>query len=570
MKDKEEFYQTLTDIDGKDFTEYSRLIGDYDFTRFVIRISQVPQTAADDRIVLVLRVAQSIAGFPPATFSTPIRRTGLEDLLARKMSDYLDRMTRFNEDGVAYRRIDVPRPGQKILPRSLLVVSEDYVEVRLQVRFPIRRGRVASEGCIDVFFSDLPELVNHALLYCNLEPAEVDAFVGLMEDADQIRTSLPTRGLVAFAAEGALIRRQGGSDLPDYDFDRPLEIDPSLMTDMEVPNAGTVRGMGISNGITLILGDDTSGRNDFMRALGAGVYNHVPGDGREYVVTMPDAVYVAADRGRSVQQVDVSAFLQSPDVHPQAYTSNHADACSAQAASTVEAMEIGARTLLFDEQDSYPGFLAQDSRLLTIVGQKSWTSVPIAQWARKMSDELGISLIVAGNAGIAEFIPVADTILCIQDYRITDVTEKAKQAGVDLAPVPAESDHLLSLTERSRWLIPSSIDASAGRDDCVIRTTAARHLLFGKHHLDMDQVVQIGDDSQVGTIGLILEYGRQHYLDEPRPIRELLDLIDRDLSTQGLGCLSTEVHHDLARPRRYEIAAVLNRLPSLRVARIEG
>lgn len=571
MKDKREFYQILSELEGKDFTEYERVVGDYDFSRFVVRITRVPVQADDEKVVIVIRVPQSIAGFPAYIFNTPIRRTALEDLLTRKVAESLSDLARFNDDGVAVRRVHLPAPGQKILPRSSLQVSEDLIEARVEVRFPIKRGRIVSAGLIDTFFSDLPELVNRSLLYCNLDPSEIDTSVFLMEDADQARSLLSSRGLVGFVSEGSLLGRDGGTDLPDYGQDQALSVHRSLITELEVPNAGALRGLGIHHGITLILGDDFSGRNELTRALAAGVFNHIPGDGREYVVTLPDAVYVASDTGRSVQQVDLRPFTTLHDMQADRYSSDHADACLSQAASMMEAIEAGARLLLFDEQDSYPGFLAQDSRLNSLRNPEAnpkW--IPLAARARQMAEELAISFVVSGNTVAAEWIPVADTVLLVDNYQVSDITEQAKAAIADLSASKMSEVDWTATMERQRWIIPSSIDPSVGQIESLVRVLDGQTLQFGRSRLSLDHVIQLADPSQLETIGVILDYARRRYLDDMRPVHELLDLIDRDLSTEGLDCLTDDLRHNLARPRRYELSAALNRLPSLRIMRVES
>ena len=57
-------------------------------------------------------------------------------------------------------------------------------------------------------------------------------------------------------------------------------------------------------------------------------------------------------------------------------------------------------------------------------------------------------------------------------------------------------------------------------------------------------------------------------MDEGYPLREILDLVDRDLSNEGLNALVRDLRGDLARPRRYEVAATLNRLPAFRVSHV--
>ena len=147
-----------------------------------------------------------------------------------------------------------------------------------------------------------------------------------MEDADRLRQHLGASGQVSFIAEGELVARVAGDDLPDYDHLFQIEIEESLIEEVEIPHSGSVRGLGIPNGLTLILGESNSGRVQLMDALAQGIYNHIPGDGRERVVTVADAVNIRTEVGRSIQQVDISAFASElPDGgNPASYSTHSA------------------------------------------------------------------------------------------------------------------------------------------------------------------------------------------------------------------------------------------------------
>ncbi len=572
MKDKQEFWQLLGEIDGLDASEYGRIIGDFDFSRYVVKFNRVPEDGDLSSVLFVVRVPQQIAEFPPHLTNTPIRRTALEDLLTRKVAEAISAQAEAGTESTTRRRLSIAAPGQKILPRSSLLMADDYVEARLTVNLPVRAGRILGQETRSVFFEDLPAIVNASLIYCNLEEGEVARFVDLMEDADAIRQTLVTRGFIGFVAEDALLARKDGSDLPDAGRSTRLDVMEDIRVAMDTPNAGTVRGIGIPTGITVILGDAYSGRPELMKALAAGIYNHIPGDGREYVVSVPDAVYIAAEERRSVQRVDISAFVrQNPagrDVRQ--YTTRHADPVAAQAASTVEAIEIGARALLFDESDSNSGFLCLDSRLKGLASSEDLHFVPLSGRARQIADELGISLVVAGASSVTEFLPVADTVLRIDNFRVTNVTREAKTLGLTPADVKGDPADVARLADRARWVVPSSIDPSLGRFDAVIEAPDSDRLRFGANTVDLRGIAQLADSYQTATMGLVLQYAKSRYMDEGRPIREILDLVDRDLSTEGLECLSRDLRGDLARPRRYEIAAALNRLESLRISRVSS
>ena len=570
MRDKREFFNIVDDIDGKDVSEYGRLVGDFDFSRFVLKVTQIPAESAQKPVLFIVRVPQIIAGFPPHLFDIPVRRTALEDLLTRKVSEQIELASQYDQQGISRRHLSIAVPGQKILPRTSLLVTDEYVEARMYIQLPHRDNRIDGQRVKDIFFDQLAQVVTGSLIYCNLSQQEVEEFVNGMEDADQIRQVLPTRGWVGFAAEGSLLARYGNTDYPDYDKLDTLRVADDIAIEVEVPNAGEVKGVGIPAGITLILGDDYSGRVELMRALAAGIYNHVPGDGRERVISVPDIVHVAAETGRSVQKVNVSAFVRKlQNGEATEYSVDEADPCSAQATATLEAIEIGARALLFDESDSAASFLTRDSRLDALLPQRSTHVVPLAARARQLADELGISIVVAGSAAVAEFISVADTVLRIENHTIYDVTNEAKTLDAGQLTVSDDAADAEVVLEQNRWVVPSSIEPSKGTRDQFIEAESLDLLRFGNSVVGLQDVTQLADRHQTSTIGLILYYAKLRYMDEGRPMREIMDLIDRDLGTEGLECLSRDLRGDLARPRRYEIAAALNRLPSLRISHIE-
>ncbi|QHI68444.1 P-loop domain-containing protein [Tichowtungia aerotolerans] len=569
MKDRKEFYNALAEIDGKPFAEYESLAGDYDFARYVIKCSAISTDKDADFPVFNIRVPQSIAELPGHLYDSPVRRTALEDMLARNLAEAVDQIARFDESGVARRHIMVAQPGQKILPRTCVAVTKEYVDARIRISLPFK-VMMSGERLVDgemarkLFFEDLPEVISNSIFCCNLNIAEAENFVNTMEDSDRVRQALATMGLVSFVGEGSFLAREKDSDNPDYDNIAPFEVEGDVLAEVEVPNAGTIRGLGVPAGLTVVLGDDAGGRKSFMDALAAGVFNHVPGDGREHVLTVSDAVQIDADPGRSIQEINISPFFaEIDDADPSSYSTDSAGASVSQAAGIIEALEVGARVLLVDEDTSAPAFLTTDTRVASLLGETPLSS--LAQRARQMVDELGISLVVGGENLVAEYIPVADTVLKVEDFQVKDITEEAKALAIE-PPPEAPAVNLGPMLARSRWIMPSSIDASVGRIDQLIQALDLKAVQFGRSVIELDSVSQLADESQTLTIGLLLYYAKLRYMQEGYPLREMLDMIDRDLSTEGLGSISRDLRGDLARPRRYELAAALNRLPTFRVS----
>ena len=71
------------------------------------------------------------------------------------------------------------------------------------------------------------------------------------------------------------------------------------------------RGMLIKQGVTLIAGGGFHGKSTILNALAVGVFDKAPGDGRQFVLTAPDAITLRAEDGRAVRSVDISAFVNS-------------------------------------------------------------------------------------------------------------------------------------------------------------------------------------------------------------------------------------------------------------------
>ncbi len=569
MKDRKEFYNVLAEIDGKPFSEYETIAGDFDFARYVIKCSRIDTSSDAEHPVFNVRIPQSIAELPGHLYDSPVRRTALEDMLTRNLAEAADQIARFDASGVARRNIIVASPGQKILPRTSVVVTKEYIDARIRIALPFKvmmsgERLIDGEAARKVFFDDLPEVVSSSLFCCNMNLAEAENFVNGMEDADRVRQALATLGLVSFVGEGAFLARELNSDLPDYDSIIPFEVEGDALTEVDVPNAGQLKGLGIPAGLTVVLGDVANGRKSFMDALAAGVFNHVPGDGREHVVTVSDAVQVAVDLGRSIQEVNLTPFFSEMDgADPASYSTDSAGGFASQAAAAIEALEVGARVLIVDENTSSPAFLTTDTRVAALLGDSPRSS--LAQRARQMVDELGISLVIGGENLVAEYIPIADTVLKVEDFQVTDITAEAKALAIDPSPA-APAVNLAPMLARSRWIMPSSIDATVGRIDQLIKALDVSTIQFGRSVIEMDSVSQIADESQTLTLGLLLYYAKLRYMQEGYPLREMLDMIDRDLSSEGLGAITRDLRGDLARPRRYELAAALNRLPTFRVS----
>ena len=162
-----------------------------------------------------------------------------------------------------------------------------------------------------MLFEALPRIVRESLLHVSYAEGELEAIADLAEDQHALRVAIAERELVCFVADGAILPRESGiSKRPMADavaFSSP----ESMRCTIELPHAGSISGMGVPRGVTLIVGGGYHGKSTLVKAIESGVYDHVAGDGREFVVCDETAVKLRAEDGRSVRGVDISLFINN-------------------------------------------------------------------------------------------------------------------------------------------------------------------------------------------------------------------------------------------------------------------
>ena len=559
MKAKEEFHKILETIDGQPFERYREVVGDFDFTRYVLKIVALQKRPGAGRTSLFIRVPQTIADFPPSLFEAPVRRTALEDYLTRRLGQSVARICPSVHGRETSGEVYVDMPRSAVVPRTSMVVTDEYVECRLAIDLPARDGRILAHVAQEIFFDEIPQVVNRALVYANLDPREVRNFVDTVEESDQVRQAMTSRGLVAFVADGSFLC--SGDPVPYDPEPVAVEAPQSLRVTLDLPSGRSVTGLGIPQGVTLITGPAYSGKSTLLRALQEGVYYHAPRRRPWRVVTQFDCMRVSSEPGRPVQGVDVSGFVSAlpGQIDPAEYTSASADVLLSQAAGLMEALEVGSRCILIDEDDSAPAFLSVDGVAAELFGSGAGTRVPLSRRLGQLKTDPGVSFIIAAeNPG--ELLSAADHVLVMDNFRISDATAKARELA---KPLPAPAAPFPK--PKARRVIGSSLDASMGLRDPAIDVEELDAIRFGRDRIDLRRVEQIADEHQARTVALIIHYAKLRYMDEERSLSEVLDRVERDLAAEGIDALSRDMRGDLARPRRFEVAAVINRMPSMRV-----
>lgn len=559
----------LRAISGRDYPAYRSLLGTYDFGHFILDLDHIQKDPFAAPTRARLRVAQRVAGFPSRFLSSAASRRATADWIARRAAIVLEGILETAKRGGA---LSVDVGGQEVLARTAVVISPETLELRLNMSLPGEGRTVLTDEAERLLFHAIPTLCREALLFDGKTSDLLRRHVEAVEDQAHLRSILPELGLVAFIGDGAVLPRESTtSDMPmGPDRVVPVTAPRELRVTVELPHAGRVSGLGIPTGVTAIVGGGFQGKSTLVQAVQMGVYDHIPGDGRELVVTEPSAVRVRAEEGRHVVGLDLRAFLRSlPDgAEVSRYTTDSAPAGVSQAANLVEALEAGAGVILIDEDDSAAAFLATDPRVRALTGRRREPVIPLAERVRSLHDLLNVSTIVAtGVAG--DFIAAADTVLMMDRCRPRVVTKQARDVVSDYPEAPQAERAPRQLSIKARVPQPSTINARRGRKAAKVSARGRSTIFFGQHDIDMSRVAGIVDPSQLRAIGDALEYAvRQGIIDGRRTVREVAEAVADAIEREGLDCISPHFGRhpgDYAQFRSIELAAALCRLPTVDV-----
>lgn len=571
MQDKEKLHSELQRIDTRGYKAYKDTEGKYDFGPYGVSIDHVQGDPYASPSEVRVRVPMGNAGFDDSLYSNEGRKRAFCDYLARAMDRAIGKHVKGHRGTGKSGLMAIDAGGQEVLQRTAIEVTSDYVEARIVMGLPAKGRTVMGLQAQDMFFDELAKVTRASLAYKSLPADDLQRHVNTVEDQVAIRRQLSARNLVAFVGQDAVLPRESGvSDRPMRGDELvPFEVPAEMAVEIETPHRGMVRGMGICEGVTIIVGGGYHGKSTLLDAIMRGVYDHVPGDGRELVATVPDAVKIRAEDGRRVAGVDISAFIRDlpKDIDTANFATEDASGSTSQAANIAEAFEVGTGLLLVDEDTSATNFMIRDARMQKLVPEADEPITPFIDRIRQVYEQFGISTIcVMGGSG--DYFDVADTVILMEEYRPRCVTEQAGEIASEL-PTERSYERAAPLeTPMRRSPNAGSVDPSKGKRRVRIRTRGVDHIQFGTNDIDLGQVEQIVDDSQTRAIGDAINYAKEKLIDGDMTVREIAETVLKDLREDGLTIidpLRQRIGGEYALPRKHELAAAINRLPTLTV-----
>jgi predicted ABC-class ATPase len=385
---------------------------------------------------------QKTTGFPDEYAASDIRQIALADYLSRAAAAFIhtkhmDQSVGSGNSGWSGPKggaFNINAPAQEVLPRTSAFVLSDGnkgLEMRFTVSLPARGRTILGKEAKSILCVSLPELIKKTMIYASHVAEDLKSHIHCVEDQAYMRSQLEAKGLVAFVSNGSILPRASGASARGMSGKHvvPFESPSELEITLKRKHGHKVKGMGITKGVTLLTGGGYHGKSTLLEALQLGIYNYVPGDGRELVVTNPAAVKIRADDGRSVTGTNISAFIKNlPGKRDtDAFTTDDASGSTSMAANISEALELGAQVIMVDEDTSATNLLVRDERMQMLIKNEPIT--PLVSKVRALYDQHGVSTIIVVG-GLGDWLDIADNVIGMDSYRPRMLTEEARELAI--------------------------------------------------------------------------------------------------------------------------------------------
>jgi hypothetical protein len=566
MKNYKELEKILFSMDGKSYSAYKSLKGEYKFPKYVLAIDHVQSDpyAPPSRMRIIMD--RKISGIPYELTDTKEKNIAVSDFLTRNFYKEIQKNGNDSSGTGGSGRIFIDKCGQEILERTSVLIKEDKIEVRFEMGMPARGRRIMGKAAQKIIFEQLPKIVEKSIIYDNLKKEALKEQIVLVLDQEYIRKILKEKGLVTFVANDSILPRENGiSDKPMKNavkFKSPEKFEITL----NLPSGKEVSGMGIPKGITLIVGGGYHGKSTLLAALERGIYNHIAQDGREFIISETDAVKIRAEDGRNVEKVNISGFINNlpGNKDTRTFSTENASGSTSQAANVAEALEYGTSLLLIDEDTSATNFMIRDGRMQKLVAKEKEPITPFIDRVKELYDNFGVStILIVGGSG--DYFDVANYVIMMDEYIPKDVTEKAKKIAKsdenkrEFSP----NDKFQGITQR----IPLKKSFSQSGKLDKTKAKGKYSILYGKELIDISGLEQLVDDSQTNCIAVMIDYFKNKVLNEKLTLSQAADRIYEKIEKDGLDSISSYVGHpgNLALPRKQEFCGAVNRYRKLKM-----
>ncbi|MEZ8799985.1 P-loop domain-containing protein [Vibrio splendidus] len=535
----------LKKLEKQNFRAYQQIKGQYDFADFELHIDHVQGDPYASSSRFRATRAWSLTGLGWLKEKSYEYQVAARDFIARSFSEFAKQET----------TVSIALTGQTVLDNTSVVFTEHGIEIRFRINLPADGRSILAKKAINIITFYLPKFIRRATLERELNIEAMIKHCEAVEDQDALRAQLEENNLAAFVANGSVLPRIAGNcDLPMKGA-VPFAAPESLSVTLNTPNQGDVTGLGIPKGITLIVGGGFHGKSTLLNAVERSIYNHIPGDGREGIVTATDTMKIRAEDGRCVHNLNLSNYINHLPMQKDTsdFSTQDASGSTSQAAWLQESIEAGVQTLLIDEDTSATNFMIRDERMQALVSKGAEPITPLVDRIGQLREEMDISTIVV-MGGSGDYLDVADTVIQMHDYQAVDVTAKAQEV---IAQHPTQRTNECETALET--FVPRSLNRAALMNiltDGKFRVNAKgkESLRFGKEFADLSALEQLESTSEVNAIGWAWFQFAQTPGWSNNPAKEFSAILSDEWH------VNMPNYGDLAKPRVLDIMAALNRM----------
>lgn len=556
----------LEKIDGNGYKAYKKIKDKYNHDDgFILVIDHVQSDPFATPSKVTLQIPLRLLNVPKEYYNNPRRKMAFEDYALRKLDVLLKRFSS-NLGSGSSGKLFTDTPGQEIIFRTNSMICNNAICLRFYVGLPAFGRRINGKGAIYLFNKVIPQIVKD-LVFTDDDIEKLWKHIYVVENAYAIRTFLEKNGYIAFIADGSILPRESGVS------DKPLRnavkfISPSsLRVLIEVPYGEPIAGMAISKGITLITGGGFHGKSTLLNAIAKGIFYHIPGDGREYVVTITDAIRVRAEDGRSIANVDISMFINDLPMNKDTkhFSTGNASGSTSQAASIIEAIQAGAKLLLMDEDTCATNFMVRDYRMQKLIPKDYEPITPLIDRLKEIYEKFDVSTVMVVG-GLGDYLDIADTVVVMKYYEPFDSTKQAKDI-VKQYPSNRNREEVKPIKDPlERWWVSQSL--SPKRNKFKFKVPALDKLIYDKEEITFYGYDMFNTFSQLKLVAyLMYAIGKSNFGNKVSPLdlQALLNEVwENGEWKQLLSTMGIKEIYSFAAVRHLDLAVVVNRYRRLR------
>jgi len=529
-----ELHQRLLKMHGKPYGVYKSLQGQFfNFGDFTLKFTHIQGDPHAQPSRIMLSAKMSALGFAEELYNTKEKEIALADFLLRQFTENAE-------------NISIVKAHCQIMQRNSLYIEKGIVRILASVNLPGEFRRIDGEKASELLIGTLSDWITTAMYWNNLSQEKCKNHLECYANRNFLLEQIKEKNLAAFVPNGAILPRESGtSELPKQNA-IPFVSPPELQVNLNLANGQQVEGMGIPKGITVIAGGGFHGKSTLLHALEEAVYPHIPGDGRELIVIDESATPVRTEEGRVVNGTNISPIVRELPLQgsTENFTTKNASGSTSQAANLLEALELGANTILIDEDASAVNFLIRDLRMRELINSKREPLIPLSDRIREFGKNF---IIVVGACG--DYLSLADTVIAFTEYRAECLTERVRE----LFPAPAkQAERELKIENRSvnAEIFQDGLKPSSAVEKNVKIRAVAGQIAIGQLKADLRKFPTFcHQELQRGIAEILYNFIKEKQIQD---LKEALESFCEKLPPNET--------NDLALPRAIELGAAFLRL----------